>query len=234
MGAGLRLSITQRKDLSMNPTVLHAARSYSDAEATRLASHGHLPEVTPDFSPFEDMTFESGFALLRIDPRNKPRIVDVPIGFVIKLAEGFGARLLFNSRTRRDHPQARYYGCLDFPSGLRAYLNRIIKDAQPGFVVRERGSNFRSHLPEDLVVVDAPLRDGPTKHVNGRLDAVEATLHAYDQADAATQAFITRTDLEALLHGLLALADARASERELKRGLAKFTTPQSQAQKETN
>lgn len=198
---------------------LRAARAYSVAEATRLASFGQLPEVIPDFSGLPAITFREGHAHLLIDPRHQPRTFDVPVAFVLKLFEAFGGNLLLNSRERRGG-NARAYVRADIGES-HTYVNRVIMDVSPGLVVREVGNNFRSHLPEDLVVRDAPLRDGPTKHVNGRPEFVAALLDAYDRADFSTHNLIPRDDLEQLLLGLLALADARASERAINRSLAK-------------
>lgn len=193
---------------------LRAARSYSDAEATRQASFGLLPEVIPDFSGLPSIIFRDGVADLLIDPRHQPRTFDVPVALVLKAFEAFGGNLLLNSRKRRGG-NARAYVRGDIGE-THIYINRVIKDAAPGFVVREAGNNFRSHLPEDLVVREAPLRDGPNKHISGRSDFIAAILEAYDKTAAEAKALITRDDLETLLSGLLVLADGRALERQAK------------------
>lgn len=196
----------------MSLTVLRAARSYSDAEATRQASFGQLPEVVPDFSCLKDITFEGGFAHILVDPRHQPRTFDVPVAYVLKTFEAFGGNLLLNSRERRG-VDARAYVRGDIGES-HTYINRVIMDAPPGFVVREAGTNFRSHLPEDLIVKEAPLRDGPNKHVTGRWDFIAAILDAYERAEDGVRSLITRQGLEDLLSGLLVLADGRAAERQ--------------------
>lgn len=197
--------------------VLRAAQPYAAAETFRLASSGYAatpaPEVAPDFSGLKDITFQGGFAHLRIDPRHQPRIFDVPVAFAFKIAEALGGNLLLNCRERRGG-NAREYVRADIGE-THVYVNRVIMDAQPGLVVREAGMNFRSHLPENLVVREAPLRDGPNKHITGRGDFIEAVLAAYDKASTEAQALITRTALEDLLYGLLVLADGRAIERQV-------------------
>jgi hypothetical protein len=205
------------------PVVLHAAQLYAASEAFRLASltpaTSNRPETVPDFSSFEDLEFTHGAAHFRIDTRNNPRVFDPAIAFFLKIAVALGGNVLLNSRRARTPEFVdRLYVRVDV-GGAFVYVNRIIMDAQPGEVVRERGTNFRSHLPENLIVREAPLRDGPRKHVTGRLDAVEAILRAYDQTVDAALSPITRVDLETLLTGLLMVADGRAAERRTK-GLA--------------
>lgn len=198
------------------PTALRAARSYVAAESSRQASFGTLPEVLPDFTPFSGITFRDGLAHLLIDPRHQPRTFDPAIAFALKLFEEFGGNLLINCREKRG-VYARAYVRADIGS-THIYVNRAIMDAPPGFVVRETGANFRSHLPEHLVVREAPLRDGPNKHISGRADFIEAILTAYDKSDAPTLALISRQDLEDLLVNLFVLADWRAFERHRERG----------------
>lgn len=199
--------------MSSLPVVLRAAQHYAKGEAQRLAETGPTTETIPDFSALANTTFSGGFAHLLIDPRNQPRIFDVPLAYFLKVAEALGGNLLLNSRQARS-PKAmgRLYVRLDI-GPTHVYVNRIVKDAQIGEVVRERGTNFRSHLPEDLSIREAPLKDGPGKHITGRQDAIGAILAAYERADDHTRSATPRDALESLLNTLLALADARASER---------------------
>lgn len=199
--------------MSSLPVVLRAAQHYAELEARRMASFGQLPQVVPDFSGLKNIALRDGLAHLLIDPRHQPRIFDVPMAYFLKIAEALGGNLLLNSRERRGK-EARAYVRLDFGQ-VGTYVNRVITDAPIGRVVREAGTNFRSHLPEHLHVEEAPLRDGPGKHINGRWDAIEAILTAYDRAGSEAHVTITHQGLEDLLSGLLVLADARASERRM-------------------
>ncbi len=195
------------------PVVLRAAQPYADAETLRLTAPGPTTDTLPDFSGLPNITYRDGVAHLLIDPKHQARKFDVPMAFVLKIGEALGGNLLLTNRlSRKVGAPGRDYVRLDF--GQRGiYANRIVKNPPIGVVVRETGDDFRSHLPEHLTLREAPLRDGPSKHVNGRADAVEAILAAYDKADAATQATISRHGLQALLEALLAIADARAAER---------------------
>lgn len=202
------------------PVVLRAAQHYLQAETRRLTLPAHRAETVPDFSALQGVTHNDGAEHLAIDPRHQPRAFDPAVAYFLKISEALGSNLLLNCRrARQPGAMGRLYVRMD--SGeTHVYVNRIIMDAQPGEVVRERGTNFRSHLPEDLRVDEAPLRDGPGKHIAGRQDAIDAILRLHDAAPEEARAAISRANLERLFRDLINLADQRASDREALRKAA--------------
>jgi len=211
---------------------VRAAQRYSDAEASRQASFGQLPEVIPEFTVFKNATLDSGTAPVSIELGHKPRRFDVPVVIFFELAVALGSRLRLNSRgPDKASGRDNLYPRLDIPRSrgerpLNMQVNRIIADPAVGKRVRENASDHRNHLREGLRTDENPLEYGPGKAHTRRWDAIAALLVAYDRADETTRSAIGRNNLEHLLSGLLALADSASAERAMKvaRGSASRTS----------
>lgn len=197
------------------------ARSYSDAESTRQASFGLLPQVIPEFTLFKGVTFNAdGSAQILIEQGHATRRIDPPVVFFCEIAMWLGARFRLNSRgPNKAAGEDNVYPRLDIPGGglrarLNMQLNRIVADPGPGQTVRENPNDHRNHLKEGLRIEAARTEYGSGKSRYTRWDVIEAILGAFDRAIPATIPFITRDELRDLLTGLLILADGRATERQ--------------------
>lgn len=205
--------------MGFRETVLNA-QEYADAETTSLASFGTIPPTTPKFTTFKAATINpDGTAAISIEPGHGDRLFDAGVVFFFELAIELGAaRLRLNSRgPNKAAGRDNIYPRLDISGRLRLNMqvSRLVADPSPGRRVRENPTDHRNYLREGLRSDENPMAYGPGKARTTRWDAIEAILEAYDRAPEESRAAITRTSLERLLTGLLVLADARASERQM-------------------
>jgi hypothetical protein len=199
---------------------VRAARRYLAGETARLAAPdaASLAPTIPEFTIFKGVVLDRDTALVPIEPGHGPRRFDNPVALFLETAVALGCRLRLNSREAgKREGKGNFYVRLDIPRRggppLNVSASRIIADPGVGRRVRENTSDFRNLLREGLRTEESPLEHGPNKSRTTRLGAIEAILQAYDTADDLTRAVIARSDLEALLVGLLTLADARSAIR---------------------